>query len=325
MADEPRRWRGWLESDIDAHPDAPSGGSGPGSSRLPSVLGPLSSTVGRSHPDAPAARLDSWAPHASGSPGPDRGSTGLGQHGEVEKFLQAQASALRELLPDPSLIALFINHLDRLRAGYGEVHNRNQSPGQADVLLRRIHKSIAWIDPALFGGSPESGAFRAAAGPPRALGALPRGESEAEFRAFESIAGRVFEAAAARLRERWADAVRGGAGQQEALLSEWRHRLDSQVIARPSGSGERAVRQSTRPMGDRMPPPPPRVKTWVEFQMVDEDGQPVPYVAYDVTLPDGARRTGRLDAKGKVRFDSIDPGQCLIKFPEIDGREWRPA
>ena len=66
-------------------------------------------------------------------------------------------------------------------------------------------------------------------------------------------------------------------------------------------------------------------KTWVEVQLVDDDGAPVPDRAYRVQLPDGSLMTGTLDSEGKVRFDSIIPGTCQIEFPDIHSREWKPA
>lgn len=65
--------------------------------------------------------------------------------------------------------------------------------------------------------------------------------------------------------------------------------------------------------------------TWVEFQLLDEDNQPVPNVAYSIKLPDGSSMTGKLDGQGTVRFDRISAGQCQISFPAIDAKEWRPA
>ena len=66
-------------------------------------------------------------------------------------------------------------------------------------------------------------------------------------------------------------------------------------------------------------------KTWVEVQLVDEDGAPVPNRAYRVLLPDGSLMTGTLDAEGKVRFDAIIPGTCQVEFPDIHAKEWQPA
>jgi hypothetical protein len=69
----------------------------------------------------------------------------------------------------------------------------------------------------------------------------------------------------------------------------------------------------------------PCVRSWIEFQLVDEDGNPVPNVKYRVKTPDGSSFDGALNDQGTVRFDNIDPGQCEITFPEIDARQWGPA
>jgi hypothetical protein len=77
-----------------------------------------------------------------------------------------------------------------------------------------------------------------------------------------------------------------------------------------------------------LPPPPIRetpTKTWVEIEMVDAVGKPVPNQKYRIKLPDGAWHEGVLDKKGQARFSDIDPGGCDISFPEIDGREWKEA
>ena len=67
------------------------------------------------------------------------------------------------------------------------------------------------------------------------------------------------------------------------------------------------------------------VKTWIAIRLIDEDGNPVPDVAYSVTLPDGSIMTGSLDDQGCARFDDIDPGQCQVSFPEIHAKEWKPV
>lgn len=93
-------------------------------------------------------------------------------------------------------------------------------------------------------------------------------------------------------------------------------------------------RTASRPRGTTPPtdPPvrpssvPPRSpKTFIEIQLVDRQGKPVAGATYRVTLPDGTVRTGALDSQGLVRFDGIDPGECDIEFPNIDGREWGPS
>jgi hypothetical protein len=64
-------------------------------------------------------------------------------------------------------------------------------------------------------------------------------------------------------------------------------------------------------------------KTWVAIQLIDEQQKPAPSARYRITLPDDSIREGTLDEEGTTREDGIDPGQCQISFPEIDGRKWK--
>ncbi|MGI8990758.1 MAG: hypothetical protein ACR2I2_14430 [Bryobacteraceae bacterium] len=66
-------------------------------------------------------------------------------------------------------------------------------------------------------------------------------------------------------------------------------------------------------------------KTWIEIRVIDENGDPVPRIAYKLTLPDGTTKNGNLDEQGGARFDNIDPGQCQFTLTEIDAGDWRPA
>ena len=67
------------------------------------------------------------------------------------------------------------------------------------------------------------------------------------------------------------------------------------------------------------------VKTWIEIELLDDSGQPVPAEAYQIELPDGRLVRGRLDSEGKARFRNLDPGTCQVSFPEIEASEWEPA
>jgi hypothetical protein len=75
-------------------------------------------------------------------------------------------------------------------------------------------------------------------------------------------------------------------------------------------------------------PPPqeePPVKTWVEVELVGEDGEPVGGKQYRIKLPDGSTKSGVLDRTGKVRVEEIDAGDVEITFPELDQDAWEPA
>jgi len=66
-------------------------------------------------------------------------------------------------------------------------------------------------------------------------------------------------------------------------------------------------------------------KSWIEIELVDEEGNPVPGEPYKITLPDGRTiASGTLDDKGFARVDGIDPGTCKVTFPRLDKDAWEP-
>ncbi len=70
----------------------------------------------------------------------------------------------------------------------------------------------------------------------------------------------------------------------------------------------------------------PNKKSWIEIELVDEDGKPVPGERYEVTLPDGQTvASGTLDQKGFARIDGIDAGSCKVTFPDLDKKSWEKA
>ena len=88
--------------------------------------------------------------------------------------------------------------------------------------------------------------------------------------------------------------------------------------------------QQLQQMGDANPghqsiKPCEATKAWVEVKLMDDDDNPVPGAEYRIRLPDASTSEGTLDDKGAVKIDGIIAGQCVISFPEIDGREWNPA
>jgi type VI secretion system secreted protein VgrG len=67
-------------------------------------------------------------------------------------------------------------------------------------------------------------------------------------------------------------------------------------------------------------------KSWIEIELVDEEGEPVPGERYRITLPDGETvATGTTDQNGMARVSGIDPGTCKITFPDLDKDAWEPA
>lgn len=66
-------------------------------------------------------------------------------------------------------------------------------------------------------------------------------------------------------------------------------------------------------------------KTWVEMEVVDDFGKPMPGHSYLCMMPDGKVETGTLDSRGRVRFDGIDPGTCVFSLVELDEETWAKA
>lgn len=69
----------------------------------------------------------------------------------------------------------------------------------------------------------------------------------------------------------------------------------------------------------------PDQKTWIEIELVDSDGNPVPNEPYSIHLPDGTDQAGCTDSQGMARLDGIDPGNCSITFTALDKQAWSKA
>ena len=64
-------------------------------------------------------------------------------------------------------------------------------------------------------------------------------------------------------------------------------------------------------------------KVWVEIELLDKKGHPVPDEPYRIDLPDGTASEGSTNDLGRARVDGIDPGNCKISFPSLDQRSWK--
>ena len=96
------------------------------------------------------------------------------------------------------------------------------------------------------------------------------------------------------------------------------HLLVERVPDFPLHGWDRETPESEPPpaRAEKMATPDPR--TWIEIELLDEEGQPVPYERYWISLPDGAVREGMLDGNGRAHFGDLDPGQCEVRFPRLD-------
>ena len=89
---------------------------------------------------------------------------------------------------------------------------------------------------------------------------------------------------------------------------------------------EEARKAQDAPWHDPESPEAKKRPHWIEIELIDEQGKPVPGEHYRITLPDGTTLAeGRLNEKGRARVDGIDPGMCKVTFPDLDRTTWRPA
>ena len=68
----------------------------------------------------------------------------------------------------------------------------------------------------------------------------------------------------------------------------------------------------------------PEEKHWIEIELLDDSGAPVPDAMYLVELPDGSKKTGRTDANGRARVEDVDPGTAKVSFPDLDKSAYAP-
>lgn len=70
-------------------------------------------------------------------------------------------------------------------------------------------------------------------------------------------------------------------------------------------------RDDPRPLEpDRPVTPRP---TWISLEVVDEAGRPLPGIGLSIKLPDGTRRSGRVDEAARYRADDIpEEGTCVV-------------
>ncbi len=68
------------------------------------------------------------------------------------------------------------------------------------------------------------------------------------------------------------------------------------------------------------PPAKEPALTWIEIQIVDEDGKPLLGETYEFTKTDGGVSKGATAAA--VRADQIPPGKCKLKLPDLHKNGW---
>ncbi len=244
---------------------------------------------------------------------------------KIEKCLAKQAGSLRESLPDSTLRTVYDRQLGQIKGTFSFGKSLSSI-----TLLQKLQIALDWVDPQLHRSSSQFPSVEFILG--KAYRPLESGTPEENRETVEdlqALAERVYEAAKRRVQEQWAEAK--GAGKQGELIKKWTARmLQHPAYASSAGAAATAEDADQRSglAGEGMRPRPAALaretKTWVEFQLIDVDGNHVSNAMYKVKLPDGSIVNGRLNEQGLVRFNNIDPGQCEITFTEIDAREWHP-
>ncbi len=65
--------------------------------------------------------------------------------------------------------------------------------------------------------------------------------------------------------------------------------------------------------------------SWIEIELVDENGKGIAGEPYEVETSDGKLCAGTLDHKGFKRIEHLEPGTCKITFPRLDKEAWEPV
>lgn len=89
----------------------------------------------------------------------------------------------------------------------------------------------------------------------------------------------------------------------------------------PEQMQQAVERQSADQRSPGVVAPCPR-KTWIVVRLLDAEGNPVKNRKYIIKAPDGHVERGKLDASGSARLEGLDPGTCMVTFPELDGNAW---
>ena len=105
-------------------------------------------------------------------------------------------------------------------------------------------------------------------------------------------------------------------------LASGRLRIAEEAHRVISGAGQRETAEAEESVWPPQEMEPETETTWIEVKLVDAEMEPVANVRYQLTLPDGSSREGKLDAEGFARQDNVPPGMCKLAFPDLDMDSW---
>jgi hypothetical protein len=111
---------------------------------------------------------------------------------------------------------------------------------------------------------------------------------------------------------------------REKLSNDWRPPLepDGLVLLRRVVTN-RVIRPNDIPILTPSQMVPREEKSWIEIELVDENGEPYSGDV-ELTLADGRKVRASSNAKGLLRLDGIAPGNCQVTLPDLDASSWAP-
>ena len=77
---------------------------------------------------------------------------------------------------------------------------------------------------------------------------------------------------------------------------------------------------SLLPIESTEPPPPPQEEplSWIQIEIVDEDGEPVPSIEVKVTTPDKDTQTMKTSREGVIFLHGVAEGSCDVELVGVD-------
>lgn len=106
--------------------------------------------------------------------------------------------------------------------------------------------------------------------------------------------------------------------EAEAPTYTRRERATQPAASTASARTSPGVAPPRAPVTPLAPVAPTPVRSWIEIEVVGEDGVRLAGVRYAITLPDGTRHEGITSTGAPDRFDDLDPGRCTFTFPDLD-------
>jgi hypothetical protein len=68
----------------------------------------------------------------------------------------------------------------------------------------------------------------------------------------------------------------------------------------------------------------PKNNHWIEIQLQDDDGEPIPNEEYILVDSVDKEHKGTLDGNGFARIDGLKTGVCRVSFPKLY-KKWQPV